>query len=214
VKSKLAILVVAISASVVVAETALSRPVAPGGRSRAGCGFDRWTVKTLEDRPRLLPVRTTTIAWLIARKPPGVLPSWRLPFERRVFRVDAAVPVVEREPDSDLHVTLQDGGDEMIAEAPAPWCTRRAKPVHRRLMAKARASVRVCARARVTGVAFFDFDHGNPGVAPNVIELHPILGFRCLSRGTPGLATSASRRHPDDEAVIEVRAILDERRGG
>jgi hypothetical protein len=30
-------------------------------------------------------------------------------------------------------------------------------------------------------VAFFDFKHGQTGVAPNVIELHPILKFRCLS---------------------------------
>ncbi len=31
------------------------------------------------------------------------------------------------------------------------------------------------------GVAFFDFDHGQTGVAPNAIELHPILGFTCLT---------------------------------
>ena len=35
--------------------------------------------------------------------------------------------------------------------------------------------------ARVTGVAFFDFDHGQTGVAPNPIELHPILHSDCLS---------------------------------
>ncbi len=46
-------------------------------------------------------------------------------------------------------------------------------------MTAARARVRLCAHARVTGVAFFDFDHGQTGVAPNAIELHPILGFRC-----------------------------------
>jgi hypothetical protein len=48
-------------------------------------------------------------------------------------------------------------------------------------MAQARAKVQVCAKARVTGVAFFDFNHGQTGVAPNAIELHPILAFRCLS---------------------------------
>jgi len=48
-------------------------------------------------------------------------------------------------------------------------------------MATARRRTRSCARARVTGVAFFDFDHGPTGVAPNAIELHPIFGFRCLS---------------------------------
>jgi 2-haloacid dehalogenase len=30
-------------------------------------------------------------------------------------------------------------------------------------------------------VAFFDFFHHQTGVAPNEIELHPILAFRCLS---------------------------------
>ena len=52
-------------------------------------------------------------------------------------------------------------------------------------MPKARGLVRVCARARVTGVAFFDFPHVQTGVAPNAIELHPILGFRCLSGAAP-----------------------------
>jgi hypothetical protein len=31
--------------------------------------------------------------------------------------------------------------------------------------------------ATITGVGFFDFDHGQTGVAPNAIELHPVLGF-------------------------------------
>jgi hypothetical protein len=43
-----------------------------------------------------------------------------------------------------------------------------------------RRAVRVCPGvATVTGVAFFDFFHGQTGVAPNAIELHPILAFRC-----------------------------------
>lgn len=37
-------------------------------------------------------------------------------------------------------------------------------------------------RYPVVGVAFFfDFKHGQTGVAPNAIELQPILGFACLS---------------------------------
>ena len=34
-------------------------------------------------------------------------------------------------------------------------------------MTAARSHVQLCARARVTGVAFFDFNHGQTGVAPN-----------------------------------------------
>jgi hypothetical protein len=91
------------------------------------------------------------------------------------------VVLVRPEDDSDLHVVLQQGGNHMISEAPAPYCTSRATPLRRRQMRIARSHVRLCVRARVTGVAFFDYDHGQTGVAPNAIELHPILGFRCLS---------------------------------
>ena len=31
------------------------------------CGVERWTVKTLQDRPRLLPLRDVTIAYLVSR---------------------------------------------------------------------------------------------------------------------------------------------------
>jgi hypothetical protein len=43
--------------------------------------------------------------------------------------------------------------------------------------------LRLCSHARVVGVAFFDFKHGQTGVAPNAIELHPILDFACLGLG-------------------------------
>src|SRR5438874_1967549 len=51
----------------------------------------------------------------------------------------------------------------------------------RRQMAQARAAARVCTRADIAGVAFFDYDHGQTGVAPNAIELHPVVGFRCVA---------------------------------
>jgi hypothetical protein len=35
--------------------------------------------------------------------------------------------------------------------------------------------------AQLIGVAFFDFFHHQTGVAPNEIELHPLLAFRCLA---------------------------------
>ena len=68
----------------------------------------------------------------------------------------------------------------MITESPAPTCDSRAFPARQAQMAAARRALGLCPRARVTGVAFFDFDHGQTGVAPNAIELHPILAFRCL----------------------------------
>ena len=37
----------------------------------------------------------------------------------------------------------------------------------------------------VTGVRFFDFLHGQTGVAPNGIELHPVLDIQFSTGGTP-----------------------------
>jgi hypothetical protein len=69
----------------------------------------------------------------------------------------------------------------MIAEAPASDCDSSATSTRRRQMRVAR---RPCPALRASprhGVAFFDFDHGQTGVASNAIELHPILHFECLS---------------------------------
>ncbi len=150
-------------------------------RVTTACGVERWTVKTLQDRPHLLPARKVKIHYLVTRPAPSSLPDTRLPFEHRVFTVVAAVVLVRPEDDSDLHIVLQQGGNHMISEAPSPACDSRATRTRRREMRIARSHVRLCARASVTGVAFFDFPHGQTGAAPNQIELHPILGFRCLS---------------------------------
>ena len=83
--------------------------------------------------------------------------------------------------DGDFHLILSDNGQTMIAETPMLSCTSRATPAMRAKMQAARRAIRLCRRAAVTGVAFFDYDHGQTGVARNAIELHPVLGFRCLA---------------------------------
>jgi hypothetical protein len=152
------------------------------GSGSSGCGVERWTVKTLQDKPTLRPARATTVHYLVTRPAPAALPDSRLPFEHNVFTVDAAVTLVRGEADGDLHLVLRSGGDHMIAEVPKATCDPKAELRYRSSMALARELVHLCARARITGVAFFDFKHGQTGVAPNAIELHPILGFHCLSR--------------------------------
>jgi hypothetical protein len=171
------LIVVAASAAAIRASPSVGR--SSSGAATSACGVERWTVKTLEDRPRLLPARSTTIHFLVTRPAPPTLPATRLPFERHVFTVRAAVTSVRPEEDGDLHLVLRSGGDHMIGEAPSASCDLRATPLRRQQMSAARRRVRLCAHARVTGVAFFDFDHGQSGVAPNAIELHPILAFRC-----------------------------------
>jgi hypothetical protein len=170
----IAVIVVAVIAGIA-GNVATARP------THELCGVERWTVKTLQDRPRLLANRATTVRYLVMRPAPSSLPDTRLPFERHIFTVTAAVVLKREEADNDFHLVLVESGEHMIAEAPAPYCDLKATPLRRRQMATARKQVRLCARARVTGVAFFDFDHGQTGVAPNAIELHPILAFHSLS---------------------------------
>jgi hypothetical protein len=91
------------------------------------------------------------------------------------------VHLVRHEANEDFHLVLESGADHMIAESPSSACSRGATPFRRRHMREARMKLRLCSPARVVGVAFFDFKHGQTGVAPNAIELHPILDFACLS---------------------------------
>ena len=100
------------------------------------------------------------------------------------------------EPDDDIHLVIADPltGETMIAEFPAPICTHGALPGTRTKMQKARVVlVNSCGfppnslyqlvhgTATIDGVGFFDRLHGQAGVAPNGIELHPVLRFsgRC-----------------------------------
>jgi hypothetical protein len=145
------------------------------------CGVERWRIKTLKDRPALVPARPSTVAYLTSIPRPAHLPSSRLPFEHRIFAVVARVTFKRREDDLDYHLVLRSGSRTMIAETPSPLCTAGATPYRRKQMLRARAKTRLCARARVTGVAFFDFLHGQIGVALNGIELHPVLDFVCVA---------------------------------
>jgi hypothetical protein len=179
------VLVIGVVAAVA-ARVAAPAPQRPVRFSAAlACGVERWTIKTLQDRPKLYVPQHTTVANLVSIPHPSSVPSnARLPIERHRYWVYAAVTLVRRESDQDLHLVLKAAGanSHMIAEAPlVPSCTTNATATRKQQMATARAAVRVCSRARVEGVAFWDYFHHQTGVAPNVIELHPILGFACLS---------------------------------
>jgi hypothetical protein len=161
----------------------------------ASCGVERWPVKTLSD-PRArdvdFAVRPATVRYLGSlRASPGGQDS-RGPFESRVFGVQARLVGVKREADSDYHLILSQGGATMVAEMPLVACTSGAQ--HRYAMSTARAEleravggqvgeswIHPSLRARVAGVLFFDFPHGQSGHARNYVELHPVIGFRVLT---------------------------------
>lgn len=179
------------------------RVAAPAPRRQAGfsaalaCGVERWSIKTLTDRPVLLSRRPATVAQLVAlRRPNPFPPPGRVALERRIYTVTVSVTVDRTEADLDHHLVLRAGGKTMIAETPSPLCTVGATAYRRRQMTNARAAARICSNARVTGVAFFDYQHGQTGVAPNAIELH-----RC-STSPASRARGAKAQHLSFRAVV------------
>jgi hypothetical protein len=157
-----------------------------------GCGKERWDVKTLTDSSANqvdLAPRPTTVADLVAAPVPANNDGPRTTgLETETFQVTAMLTGYKEEADSDYHLVLDDGnGHTMIAEIPAPGCAMDSRVVAQ--ITKARDDFEAvhppqdaCFKClsemdTLTGVAFFDRLHGQTGVAPNGIELHPVLSF-------------------------------------
>lgn len=158
----------------------------------ASCGVERWSVKTGTDADAskidLQSTTTTTIASLRALKAPANLPSNNrvAPTETTVFQVQGTLTEYKLESDSDYHLVLRDSsGNTMISEIPDPSCVGSSSPLRTKVSnARSEFDARfhpttsfhtANVPVTVTGVGFFDFQHGQTGVAPNAIELHSVL---------------------------------------
>lgn len=170
-------------------------------RSGYSCGVERWAVKTLADPAAatiaFTPTVWTNIAVLDAKTSTHPI-SRQAPVETTVYGLAAThVIAFKQEGDSDIHLVLRStlpGNPTMIAELPLAGCiTPGPVPAQQALIGAARATFLHCIAAkglslstsfqtvdiasRIRGVGFFDFNHGQRGVAPNAIELHPVLSF-------------------------------------
>lgn len=162
------------------------------------CGVERWTVKTGSDLDVALVAlapNDTTIATLVAFPRPGSLPANRrvAPYELATYRVrDVTLTRYKLETDSDYHLVISDGANTMIAEIPAPDCVDASSPLLPGIrIARAAFDAAFVATTffqttntitTVDGVGFFDFFHGQTGVAPNAFELHAVTGI-CFGAG-------------------------------
>jgi hypothetical protein len=169
----------------------------------AACGSERWTVKTMSDpaaaKVDLARLKTTTVEGLRHLKVPKNLSATslrRTGAERTVYAVQGLLMSMKREDDSDIHLVIADPrlGGSMIVEFPSDTCDTAALPAARLLMTQARVdlaaacggepgakAVTLTGSATITGVGFFDLIHGQAGVAPNGIELHPALTFSSVN---------------------------------
>ena len=157
--------------------------VAAPNSSTGSCGVERWSVKTGTDADagliNLGSTTSSTIASLDALSAPASLPANNrvAPTETTVFRVSATLTEFKLEADSDYHLVLSDGaGHTMISEIPDPACVGSSSRLLSRIQA-ARGEFdakyaptgsfqTVNVPVTVTGVGFFDFLHGQTGVAP------------------------------------------------
>ena len=187
--------------------------VVPSIAMAVSCGVERWSVKTGTDADanliNLSNATTTTIANLVALPAPSSIPPNNRvqPTETTVFSITATLTVYKREDDSDYHLVISDGnGQTMITEIADPQCVGAGSPLlpgiqnaRNEFDARLRATTSFKTASlvvTVTGVGFFDFKHGQTGVAPNAIELHPLLDISfgappptaCTSSTGPGIA--------------------------
>jgi hypothetical protein len=129
---------------------------------------------------------------------PAIRPSSRSPEAARTYDVRAQVIEAKIEDDEDIHLVIASRRyphRTMIVEFPNPRCV--ASGFKRDRMRAARREVldacgsfstssftTLRGNVRIKGVGFWDEIHGQTGVAPNGIELHPVLRFRgTCSRG-------------------------------
>src|SRR5882762_4148281 len=162
------------------------------GRSLAQCTGERWSVKTGTDPDATLvnlnSTTSTTIAALSSIAAPATLPdNARVqPTETTTWVVNAALVKYARSFDSDYHMVFTDSaGHTMIAEIPDPGCLGPGSPFAAGIAhARAQFDARFTATStfqnanvpvQITGVGFFDYLAGQEGIAPNGIELHPII---------------------------------------
>jgi hypothetical protein len=166
-----------------------------GAKDSSTCGSERWAIKTMTDpMARLvnLQPKRATVEALRKRQAPATLGARRnRPVETTTYRLRARLVGFKTESDSDIHLIISglEAPGTMIVEFPLRACVGQTPDGVRREISLARAAlIRVCGtpsssftaltgRATITGVGFFDYLHGQTGVAPNGIELHPVLGF-------------------------------------
>ncbi len=182
-----------IALSIVVFAGLLSLPLS----AEARCGKERSAVKTGTDNDALLvnvAVRNITrIAAMRSWPAPDFLPPTKriAPYELKVWVVHTTLTgyKLEDDPntgDSDYHLVLADeSNNTIIAAIPSPICVKEESPFFEAIAdtrEKFDAMFQVTGQfqetnmpVRIIGVGFFNFHHGQRGVAPNAAELHPVL---------------------------------------
>lgn len=172
------------------------------------CGAWRWGIKTLSDLKASavdFTPENSTVQELrdltppaLGRRTPRIWPVEFTTYRLRANLLAHKWVCCRDKDDGDYHLVLSDPSDNkltMIAEITDPDCPgsreshrvgafRAVRSTYRTLLGTPpRGRFRTFSRPReiiLTGVGFFDAVHGQRGVAPNGIELHPVLGVEVV----------------------------------
>ena len=178
----------------------------------AQCGVERWSVKTGTDpnapSVNLSTYISSTIYNFQQSTRPASLPSnGRVaPRETNQYQVSGTLTKYKRETDSDYHLVIKDSaGRTMIIEIPSANCVGAGSPfisgirnARAQFDAKLTATTSfktVSAPVTIKGIGFWDFLHGQTGVAPNGIEVHPVLNIAFtgpIVQSEPGVVSAAT----------------------
>jgi hypothetical protein len=157
------------------------------------CGKERWSVKVVTDKDAAkvqdvpTPATINQLRQIAAPINPNLRPDSRYgPTELTTYEVTGYITLIKAEADQDYHIVLTDENRRtMIVESTHPDCALKSR--FKAEITQVRAALDKAFRGpitkpmkmkklvTVTGVGFFDHLHHQTGVAPNGIELHPIL---------------------------------------
>ncbi len=174
------------------------------------CGVERWHIKTLDDGDEHLinwtPISASVTTLRNVPVPSGYSSSndttRYAPYETQAYTVRAVLIGWKTETDHDFHLVIADPNNTsntMIVEPPDPTCSDACDSGFTNIYSATRTKLTNCFGtppssftnftntivADFTGVPYFDPLHGQTGVAPNGIELHPLLNVTFVS-GAPG----------------------------
>ena len=160
------------------------------------CGKERWPVKVGTDKDVSLVstnITDTNIAKLSmigAPSNPNIRRDTRYqPTETTQYRISGHLIVIKREADEDYHLVIQDNKKRtMIVEVPSTRCAKGSRflaqikqvrhDLYQRYHLRGKKKLKLNSQVTVTGIGFFDRKHGQEGVAPNGIELHPVMSIK------------------------------------
>ena len=162
------------------------------------CGVERWPIKTLSDSDTIKinfsKLVESSVHQQVVLTRPKIVRNKRHESETIIYKINCSIVGFKRESgDKDIHVILEDDETEetMVAEIPSHKCLSVQKtsrtdlffnlnkwfvenigyPTNNFIYLKKHIPI------TITGVGFFDYVHGQIGMAANGREIHPILSI-------------------------------------